>query len=86
MKTASLDPLKPSRADHRLIRKLLDSSYSGKVVHTEKGYEVILSVFKRAKGSWERLFQGSSKDLSLLKKILKAAVKGGQLQKTEDWR
>lgn len=46
----SLDPLKPSRADYRLIHKLLDSSYSGKVLHTEECYELIIKVFQQAGG------------------------------------
>lgn len=86
MKTAKLDPLKPSRADYRLIRKILDSSFSGKVLHTERGYDLIVRVFQRAGGSWEKLFLGSSNDISLLKKILKVAFKGGYLPRAPDWR
>lgn len=86
MKTAKLDPLKPSRADYRLIRKILDSSFSGKVLHTERGYDLIVRVFQRAGGSWEKLFLGSSNDISLLKKILKVAFKKGYLPKAPDWR
>lgn len=83
---AALDPLKPSRADYRLIHKLLDSSYSGDVLHTMEGYDLILRVFQRAKGSWERLFLGSSKDLGLLKKIIRVAFKKGHLPKAPKWK
>jgi hypothetical protein len=86
MKTAKLDPLKPSRADYRLIRKLMDSSFSGKVLHTEKSYDLIVRVFQRAGGSWEKLFLGSGDDLHLLKQVLKVAFKKGYLPKTTDWR
>jgi hypothetical protein len=86
MKTAKLDPLKPSRADYRLIRKILDSSFSGKVLHTERGYDLIVRVFQRAGGSWEKLFLGSSNDISLLKRILKVAFKKGYLPRAPDWR
>lgn len=86
MKTARLDPLKPSRADYRLIRKILDSSFSGKVLHTEDGYELIVRVFQRAGGSWEKLFLGSSDDMSLLKTVLKVAFKKGYLPRAPDWR
>lgn len=86
MKTAKVDPLKPSRADYRLIRKLLDSSFSGKVLHTEKSYALIVRVFQQGGGSWERLFLGSADDMSLLKRVLKVAFKKGYLPKTSDWR
>lgn len=86
MKTAKLDPLKPSRADYRLIRRLMDSSFSGKVLHTEKSYALIIRVFQRAGGSWERLFLGSSNDMGLLKRILKVAFKKGYLPRATDWR
>lgn len=86
MKTAKLDPLKPSRADYRLIRKILDSSYSGKVLHTEDSYELVVRVFQRAGGSWEKLFLGSGDDLHLLKTVLKVAFKKGYLPKAPDWR
>jgi hypothetical protein len=86
MKTAKLDPLKPSRADYRLIRKLLESSYSGKVQHTDKAYSLIVRVFQRAGGSWERVFLGSSRDLGLLKRVLKVAFKTGHIPKATQWR
>lgn len=86
MKTAKYDPLKPSRADYRLIRKLLESSYSGKVLHTEESYELIVRVFQRAGGSWEKLYLGSSADMGLLKKVLKVAYKNDHLVKAPQWR
>ena len=86
MKTAKFDPLKPSRADYRLIRKILDSSFPGKVLHTEDSYELLVRVFQKAGGSWEKLFLGSSDDMSLLKKVLKVAFKEGHLPKAPDWR
>jgi hypothetical protein len=86
MRTAKIDPLKPSRADYRLIRKLLDSSFSGKVLHTERSYDLIVRVFQRAGGSWEKLFLGSGDDLYLLKQVLKVAFKKGYLPKAPDWR
>ena len=86
MKTAKSDPLKPSRADHRIIKKLLDSLLSGKVIHTVEVYDLIVSVFKRAGGSWEKLFLGSYSDIGLLKRILKVAYKTGHLMKAPVWR
>jgi hypothetical protein len=81
-----LDPLKPSRADYRLIRKLLDSSFSGKVLHVQGEYGLIAKVFAKAGGSWERIFKGSSKDIGLLKRVLKVAYKKGFLTKASQWR
>lgn len=86
MKTAKLDPLKPSRADYRLIRKLLDSSYGGKVVHDGDAYALIVRVFGRAGGSWEKLFLGSPDQFALLKVVLKVAYDKGYLPRTTDWR
>lgn len=86
MRTAKLDPLKPSRADYRLIHRILESSFSGRVLHTNEGYEAIVAVFQRAGGSWEKVFLGSSDDLGLLKKVVKVAVKNEILPKAPEWR
>ena len=86
IRVAKIYPLKPSRADYRLIRKLLDSAYSGLVLHTEQAYDLILRVFQRAGGSWERLFMGSSRDVGLLKKIIRVAFKKDYLPKAPQWR
>lgn len=86
MKTAKLDPLKPSRADYRLIHRILESTFSGKVLHTNEGYEIVVAVFQKAGGSWEKLFMGSSKDLGLLKTVLKVAVKKEYIPKAPKWR
>jgi len=86
MKTAKLDALKPSRADYRLIYKVLESSYAGQVLHTEDAYAVIVKVFQRAGGSWERLFLGSADDLGLLKRVVKVAFKTDHIQKAPKWR
>ena len=86
MKTSTLDPLRPSRADQRLIHKILDTSYSGSVVHTNDGYEIVTRVFQRAGGSWERLFLGSYKDLGLLKLVIKVAVQKNYIPKASVWR
>ena len=86
MKLAALDPLKPSRADYRLIRKILESSYAGKVLHTDAAYAMIVKVFQRAGGSWVRLFLGSSNDIGLLKRVVRVAFKKGYLLKSPQWR
>lgn len=86
MRLAKLDPLKPSRADQRLIRKIMDTMFSGKVLHTEASYELIARVFQRAGGSWEKLFGGSVDDMVLLKRVLKVAFKKGHIPKASQWR
>jgi hypothetical protein len=86
MRTAKFDPLKPSRADYRLIHRILESSFSGKVIHTNEGYEIVVAVYQKAGGSWEKLFMGSSKHLGLLKTVLKVAVKKEIIPKAPEWR
>jgi hypothetical protein len=80
-RTAKDDPI---RADYRILKKILESS-SFKVVHLPEEYDLILSVFKRAGGSWENLFDGSSGDIHLLKKIAKIAFKHKYLTPAPVW-
>lgn len=86
MRIAKQDPLKPSRSDYRLIHRILESTFSGSVIHTNEGYELVVAVFQRAGGSWEKLFLGSSDDMALLKTVLKVAVKNGHIPKASEWR
>lgn len=83
-RTSKSDPLKPSRADYRILKKILESS-SLKVVHLPKEYDLILAVFQRAGGNWERLFDGGSDDLRLLKKLAKIAYKHEYLTHAPTW-
>lgn len=85
-KNAKLDPLLPSRADYRFIKKVLTSTYGGKVEHVPEEFERVCEVFQKAGGSWAKLFLGSSKDTSLLKKILRVAYKKGYLTKSPEWK
>jgi len=80
------DPLKPSRADYRIIRKILESTYSGKVSHIPEEYDRVIAVFSRAGGSWERLFGGSIDDIRLLKMTLRVAFKNGHLTRSPEWK
>jgi hypothetical protein len=83
-RTAKSDPLKPSRADYRFLKKILESS-SIEVVHIPAEYDLVLAVFKKAGGDWERLFDGSSGDIHLLKKIAKVAYKHEYLTHAPVW-
>lgn len=84
-RTAKSDPLKPSRADYRILKRILDST-SFKVVHLPAEYDLIIAVFNKAGGSWERLFDGSASDIHLLKKIAKVAFKNKHLTPAPEWK
>jgi len=79
------NPLIPSRADHRMIRRIMDLTIKGKVVQTPSECDLIARVFLRAGGSWESVFLGSAFDIKLLKNIVKVAYKKGHLTKSEPW-
>jgi len=81
----SKDSLKPSRADYRILKKILESA-SFKIVHLPNEYDVILAVFKRAGGNWEALFDGSATQIHLLKKIAKVAYKNKYLTPAPTWK
>jgi len=82
-----ISPKDPSRADHRFIRYQLKEFLSKKPVHHNPSeYDHVSRVFARAGGSWERLFKGSVRDIVLLRRILKIAVKQGFISKREPFR
>lgn len=80
-----MNPSKPLKASHRFIRKLLEILYDGKVTHFPEEYELVSKIFKKAGGSWERVFQGSIEDVQLLKKTIKVAYKMGYITKAPNW-
>lgn len=83
---ARSNPVFPTRADHRFIRNILDTIYSGKVVHLPHEYDRLCAVFKKAGGSWERIFRGNVDDICLLKKIIKIAVRDKHLTPKGSWK
>ena len=83
MKNAKNDPLKPVRADYRILKKILDSSY--KVLHIPEEYDLIILVFEKAGGSWEGIFEGDIDAIRLLKKIVKVAYKREYLTHASTW-
>lgn len=83
-RNAKSDPLKPSRADYRILKKILESS-SIEVVHVPAEYDLVLAVFEKAGGNWERLFDGSANDLHLLKRVAKLAYKHEYLTHAPAW-
>ena len=78
-------PKSPLRAHHRIIRKILDSVSSKKVEHRKDEYALINRVFKKAGGSWEKVFLGDTRQINLLKKIIKLAVKNKYITKKDSW-
>lgn len=56
-----------------------------KVLHIPKEYNQIGDRFTQAGGSWERVFRGSVRDVDLLKKLIKKAIKSGDMTKAPKW-
>lgn len=72
----------PSRADFRYIKYMLSLVGRKKSFQSDpKLYERVSKTFQKAGGSWEALFKGSIKDVLLLKRVLKVAIKGKVLRK-----
>jgi len=79
-------PSTPLRAHHRLLKEILSSSFSdAKVAPSPEELDLISRVFQRAGGSWVRVYGGSVRDVTLLKKTLKVAVAKGHLSKAPNW-
>tara|TARA_Y100000389_G_C17302476_1_gene433673 strand:- start:117 stop:377 length:261 start_codon:yes stop_codon:yes gene_type:complete len=78
-------PKSPLHAHHRLIRKILDSVSSKKAEHRRDEYDLINLVFKKSGGSWENIFLGDTRQIDLLKKVIKIAFKKGYITKKDSW-
>lgn len=72
----------PSRADYRYVKDLI-SKFCKDAVHIKSEYDQILSVFKKAGGSWKGVYKGSVEDITLLKKVVKTAYKVGKVTKSK---
>ena len=82
MAAGKMHPGWPTLASHRFIKKILGTGFKGKVVEEPKSFETVSKVFKKAGGSWRGIFRGgSSKDVDLLKKVIRVAVKRGTLKR-----
>jgi len=80
-------PGDPSRADHRLVGYVLKTFFKDrKVLHVPEEFDRVGRVFERAGGSWEHLFKGSIRDINLLKRIVKIAIKEGFMSKAPRFR
>jgi len=73
---AKLDADYPYRAYHRHIQYILKQYGKGDgIIHAPEKYEKINEVFKKMGGSWEGVFKGNPDDITLLKKVIKTAIK-----------
>lgn len=82
----SIKPDTPVQADHRYIFRVVAVLLSDKVEYIPSEFSRISRVFCEVGGSWEKvLVGGSPSDISLLKRVIKAAYKNGFLTKKEKW-
>lgn len=79
-----MSPIEPSRADHRFIKKVMESTFED-AAHVPEEFDLVVRVFKKAGGSWKRIFLGSVADITLLKKIIKVALNKGRVTKKPKW-
>ena len=83
---ARMDPKVPIRADHRFIKRVIETmDMKKRVVLVPSELSRASRVFCKAGGSWERVFHGSVRDTLLLKKVLTVAFKKGYLTRKEKW-
>ena len=76
-------PAFPINAHHRLILYMFKKP--AKWEPTPEELDRASSVFKRAGGSWVRLYQGSIDDVLLLRRVVKVGCKKGWFSKSA-WR
>ena len=80
-------PNDPPRADHRFLSYVMRTFFKDKkILNVPEEFDRVGRVFSRAGGSWERLFKGSVKDINLLKRIVKIAIKKGLMSKAPRFR
>lgn len=77
-------PRTPLKAYHRLIQTVM-TVLDEDVEHFPKEFDLIERVFQRAGGSWARAFDGSVKDILMLKRVIRVAVKKGYVTKKPAW-
>lgn len=82
MSSSKINPLWPTKASHRFLKKILGTGFKGKVEEDGDKFDLLSRVFLRAGGSWRGIFKGgSSTDIDLLKKVIRVAIKRGTLKK-----
>jgi hypothetical protein len=79
-------PTLPVKANHRLMKRLVAISKKGNTVDPRpEELDMCARIFKKAGGSWERLFKGGVDDMVLLKRVVKVAIQQGYLTKKLKW-
>jgi hypothetical protein len=79
-------PSDPMRADHRMIKELLQiMGRHDKVQHCPEEYARVIGAFCGIGGKWEDVFKGSVEQVALLKKILKHAIDNKWLSPAPKW-
>lgn len=78
--------LTPSRADYRLVRRLVSMLYGDAVRGTPDEYDRIVRVYARAGGCWQRLYGGSSAEFALLKRVIRTAYRLRLLTLAPQWK
>jgi len=82
----SIQPSDPVRSDHRVIKNLLHTlGKDGQVLHLPDEYEWVIGAFQGLGGSWEAVTKGSVEQVSLLKKIIKHAIKRKIMTPAPKW-
>jgi hypothetical protein len=73
---AKSDPVFPVTADHRVMKRLLDTmGLTSKIMIVPEEFDQVSQVFLKSGGSWVGVFRGSSDDLSRLRELLRVAYK-----------
>ena len=76
----------PIRADHRYVVQMLNTVFKGDRTSPSKAeVEILCEVFAKAGGSWERLFQGSARDVNLLRRVASVAIQRGEVTRRPSW-
>lgn len=79
-------PTSPVAAYHRLMRMMIAVNHSGQNLQpTPEELDLVERVFRKAGGSWEKVFLGGVDDNKLLKTAIKVAVKTGRITKAPSW-
>ncbi len=65
------------RSDYKMTLQVLKTFSSISTPPSKDEVRRVSDTFRRAGGSWVRLFRGSIRDVVLFKKVVKVAVKSG---------
>lgn len=76
----------PLRADHRMIKNLIHTlGKTEKVQHLPHEYAWVVGCFEGLRGSWKGVAEGAIDHVSLLKKVIKHAIKAKKISPAPNW-